>query len=421
MARFFGPVAVIDIETTGIFPFRHDRVIEVAAVVINGDGIIDREFVTLVNPSRDIGPSSIHGLTSEDILHAPQFREIAGHLLDVLDGCIAIAGHNVRFDRQFLECEFSRMEHPLPDCFSLCTLNLAGGGRLADCCNDFGIPFDGVAHHALADARATARLLIKLLADSSQVISNRDDALPILWPKVQRTAKQPMTRDESRRRNAEPPTFLQRLLGRVHEQGSPLASDGSVMAYAALLDRVLEDRRVDDSEADALQDAAVRWGLSGDQIGVVHRDYLKQLAVAAVADGIVTETERRDLNLVSRLLGQDSQNLDAILSEAVAKLVGTRVTSSQAEDSDGSLSGKRVCFTGELQCRRNGSLLSREEAEGFATAAGLTVVDSVTKKLELLVVADPHTLSGKAKKARQYGIRIMHEPVFWRAIGVSVE
>jgi DNA polymerase-3 subunit epsilon len=45
----------------------------------------------------------------------------------------------------------------------------------------------------------------------------------------------------------------------------------------------------------------------------------------------------------------------------------------------------------------------------------------VTKKLDLLVVADPDTQSGKAQKARKYGIRIMHEPVFWKAIGVEVE
>ena len=44
----------------------------------------------------------------------------------------------------------------------------------------------------------------------------------------------------------------------------------------------------------------------------------------------------------------------------------------------------------------------------------------MTKKLDLLVVADPLTQSGKAKKARQYGIRIMHKPVFWRALGLEV-
>jgi hypothetical protein len=36
-------------------------------------------------------------------------------------------------------------------------------------------------------------------------------------------------------------------------------------------------------------------------------------------------------------------------------------------------------------------------------------------------VADPNTQSGKAKKARQYGIRIVHEPVFWRSLGVPID
>src|SRR3990170_6990245 len=128
-----GLIAVIDVETTGLFPFRHDRVIEVAAVVIRGDGGIEREFISLVNPARDIGPSRIHGLTSEDILHAPQFGEIAALLLNALRGSVAIAGHNVRFDRQFLASAFSRLGHPFPDCFSLCTMEMGWGGNLTEC------------------------------------------------------------------------------------------------------------------------------------------------------------------------------------------------------------------------------------------------------------------------------------------------
>jgi len=30
-------------------------------------------------------------------------------------------------------------------------------------------------------------------------------------------------------------------------------------------------------------------------------------------------------------------------------------------------------------------------------------------------------MSTKAKKARQYGVRILAEPVFWRMMGVDVE
>ena len=415
-----GPIAVIDVETTGLFPFRHDRVVEVAAVVVQGDGRIDREFVSLVNPARDIGPSSIHGLTSEDILHAPQFGEIASLLLDVLSGAVAIAAHNVRFDQQFLESEFSRIDCPLPELFSICTMQLAGGGRLTACCGDHGIALEAEAHHALADARATARLLAALLADQPRTVETLCQLSPIQWPTVPRSAKQPITRDESRRRQTEPPTFLQRLLERAHDSGLPIATDGAVMAYTALLDRVLEDRCVDDSEADALLETATRWGLSGDQARMAHRDYLNQLAVAALADGNFTEAERRDLKLVARLLGHDPSRLDEILDDAAAKMVTAPIIPSPAKAAGSGLAGMRVCFTGEMTGSHKGRIISREYAEELATTAGLAVVDSVTKKLDLLVVADPHTQSGKATKARRYGIRIMHEPVFWKALGVEV-
>jgi len=44
-----------------------------------------------------------------------------------------------------------------------------------------------------------------------------------------------------------------------------------------------------------------------------------------------------------------------------------------------------------------------------------------TRKLDLLVLADPDTQFGKAKKARSYGTRLMGEVVFWAALGVSVD
>jgi len=416
-----GPIAIIDVETTGLFPLRHDRVVELAAIVIDGDGRIVREFVSLVNPGRDIGPSSIHGLTAEDVLHAPNFGEIAGLLVDALQGTVAVAGHNVRFDHQFIESEFSRIDAPAPQCFTICTMQLAGGGRLTECCCDYGIALDGQAHHALADARATARLLSILLPDQPRIVEKLSRLMPIQWPAIPSTRKEPITRDESRQRQAEPPTFLQRLIGRMHTGAEPIATEGAVMAYAALLDHVLEDRHVDESESDALVEMAAKWGLSGEQINFAHREYLNQLAIAALADGVVTEAERRDLKSVTRLLGQDKRDLDQVLQEAAAKVASSPSGKPATATPEASLTGKRVCFTGELQCRYNGELIPRELAEELATKAGLIVMDSVTKKLDLLVLADPHSQSGKAKKARQYGIRIMHEPVFWKAIGVAVE
>lgn len=413
-------IAVIDVETTGLFPLRHDRVVEVAVVVMRTDGAIEREFVSLVNPARDIGPSSIHGLTSEDICNAPQFGEIAALVVETLQGVVAIAAHNVRFDRQFLEHEFSRIGSPLPDCHSLCTMQLAGGGRLTKCCEDYGVSLTGDAHHALSDARAAACLLATLIGDQPRTTEDLCKRTPIEWPEIDRTGKSPLTRDEARLRQSETPTFLQRLLKRMEHRVRSNAPDDAVMAYGALLDRMLEDRRVDDVEADALVEMATAWGLTGDQARSAHRDYLYQLSLAAVADGILTDAERRDLKHVARLLGHDQPYLDQMLTATAARLANLSMSRPQSKPADPKLLGKRVCFTGELQCKRDGRLISREAATELASAAGLVVVDSVTKKLDVLVIADSHTQSGKAIKARQYGIRIMHEPVFWKALGIEV-
>jgi DNA polymerase-3 subunit epsilon len=51
----------------------------------------------------------------------------------------------------------------------------------------------------------------------------------------------------------------------------------------------------------------------------------------------------------------------------------------------------------------------------------MVIASNVTRKLDLLVVADPDTQSGKAKKARDYGVRVVADNVFWRMIGVTVD
>jgi NAD-dependent DNA ligase len=60
-------------------------------------------------------------------------------------------------------------------------------------------------------------------------------------------------------------------------------------------------------------------------------------------------------------------------------------------------------------------------AEALAAESGLLVASNVTKKLDLLVVADPGTQSGKARKAREYGVRVLSDAVFWRLAGIAVD
>ena len=46
---------------------------------------------------------------------------------------------------------------------------------------------------------------------------------------------------------------------------------------------------------------------------------------------------------------------------------------------------------------------------------------SVTKKLDILVVADPDSQSEKARKARTYDVRILADRAFWPKLGVQAE
>ena len=210
-------VAVIDVETTGLNPNAHDRIVEVGAVVLSLDGKLLRQFVTLVNPDRDMGPTRIHGLSTRDVLPAPRFGDLAGALVQVLDGTVALAGHNVRFDHSFLAAESGRLGYAFPCGPLLCTNQLAGGGRLSRLCEDYGIQPAGTAHNALSDARATGELLLELLADAARKAAELLRCPPIRWPDIPPHPVTPVTRSDSGRAQAAPRTYLERLLDRMPE------------------------------------------------------------------------------------------------------------------------------------------------------------------------------------------------------------
>lgn len=407
-------IAVVDVETTGLSPWRHDRVVEIAVVLLGGDGEVRREYETLVNPGRDIGPTSIHGITARDVLQAPSFADIAGDLVSLLRSASVLAGHNISFDRNFLIGEFQRLSARFPELPMMCTCRLMGRQSLKACCRELGVALDGTPgsfHSALFDARATAEIITRLLEDDAELLPVGRQ--PIAWPDLAPTRTRPVTRRVARQPRPAP-VFLQRLAARgAHDTE---AASPHLMTYLALLDRVLEDRVIDEDEEAVLLETIDHLGLSAADVSAAHERYLEQLAALALADDVVTDAERRDLETVCNLLGRDIKELDALLQRTRRQLDASSVCPSPTED----LSGKSVCFTGELQSSLHGEPLTRPVAQRLAERAGLVPVNGVTKKLDLLVVADPDTQSGKARKARRYGTRIVAEKAFWRMIGVAV-
>ncbi len=410
-------IAVIDVETTGLSPWRNDRVVEIAVVVISPDGQIQKEYETLVNPNRDLGPTRIHGISAGDVLRAPMFADIAGDVLAILSSASVVAGHNVSFDKNFIVKEYERIGVTIPEIPLLCTCRLFGRNSLEVCCDEQGITFDGTPHRALIDARATARLVSQLYAEDTTLLEKHRIG-NVHWPVVKMTGVPCFTREHAQSMLREPPRFLQRITSKMHHDIETSTSE--MLAYQALIDRILEDRTIDTDEENTLVEAALEWKLSKNQINEAHTTYIHNLAVLALADGVVSDAELRDLHIVARLLGQDPSNIDNVLDAAAAQLAAVKPSETQAA-STGELSGMRVCFTGELRSTIGGQPITRDIAETLAENAGLKVANSVTKKLDILVVADPNTQSGKARKARDYGIRILADTVFWRMIGATVD
>ena len=166
--------AVVDVETSGLST-RHDRVLQVAVVTVDGVGNVLDTWVSLVRPRMPwlfrLGPRRIHGLSRSALRSAPPAQAVFTELAKRLKGATFTA-HNARFDASFLRQGARRAAIELPLTPVLCTLKLsrrldterALSHRLADICQRYGIPLDR-PHDALEDAVATAAVLSHLLRE----------------------------------------------------------------------------------------------------------------------------------------------------------------------------------------------------------------------------------------------------------------
>lgn len=275
-------ISVVDVETTGLSPWGNDRIVEIAVVLMSPDGSIHQEYETLVNPDRDLGPSHLYwhrgGVTAGEILHAPKFPDIAGDVAELLSRTYILAGHNVSFDRNFLIKEYQRMGITMPDLPVLCTCQLLGRSNLAACCKEFDVVFEGEPHRAISDARVTASLVQRLIADNPAILGGFPPSRK-KWPPISPNRTACVSRDHAQQKLQEPPRFLQRILSKIHYDTD--ATTPSVVAYLALVDRILEDRVINVHEETTIVDAVANWGLSIAQVKEAHQTYIHNLAVHA--------------------------------------------------------------------------------------------------------------------------------------------
>ncbi len=409
--------AVVDLETTGLHPAHHHRIVEVAVVQVDDSGTVESEWTTLINPGRDLGPQHVHGVSAADVRNAPTFGDVAGDLAGLLQGRVLVA-HNARFDLTFLQHEFAALGYDVPLAWPATLCTMAAGSRLhpsaprtlVGACLHHGVVLDD-AHQALADARAAANLLRLYLPHGPEIEEWRaatELAWSALWPPIPCTGAKPVLRGSSSQRSRH---FLSRLTDErrgpwttpVHEQ------------YLAVLDRALIDRHLSAREHDELYDIAVRLGFGRADVDALHVGYFTALAATAWADGVLTDDETDQLRAVGRLLeiDADTARAAALAAKAAIHPLGTTTGSRREPASSAGFRlnvGDTVVFTGAM-------VIPRDTWVARAMAAGLVAGANVTKKTALVVAADPDSLSGKARKAADYGIPIVGEEAFARLLG----
>lgn len=417
--------AIIDLETTGFSPKHHHRIIEVGIVRTDWRGNVLFEYGTLVNPQRDVGATDVHGIFPQDVAEAPLFADVVGDIQNALRGAVVVA-HNAPFDLPFLCHECLQADAPLPDILALCTLSLARivspalpCRKLGVLCDHFGVPLEH-AHCALDDARATAALLSVMLASfgepegkvqwdelGARVITSEFSS----WSEIVPSGRQ-FRRSDAAERHREAANGLVELFSRLpaHNDTYNCADE-----YLAFLERALEDREITEDEVESLGEIAHELDMDVDEVREAHHRFLRDLVQAAWADGVITEAERRDIDGVACLLGIDECEYLGMINDVMeGNLASVPASSDCTED----MTGFTVCFTGASNTLIDGKPVSRSRLEEIAAEKGMIVKKGVTQSLDFLVCADPKSMSGKAKKAREYGIRIMAEGAFLRKLGI---
>ena len=180
--------AVFDVETTGLSAAQGDRVVELAAVVLDDQFRVVRLFDSLIRPQRRIPAvvTRVHGISDAHVQQAPTFAELLPELMTCLTGVTHLVAHNATFDLNFLAAEMAYCRLALPATFQkICTMQMARkkavapSARLASVAAALRIPSVPNTHRAIVDASITARVLSLLYQSNSDV----QDAA-IAWPGV---------------------------------------------------------------------------------------------------------------------------------------------------------------------------------------------------------------------------------------------
>ena len=160
---------VLDVETTGLNTST-DEIIEIGAVRFE-NGVEVAEFSELINPGRPLPDKivEITGITTAMLQGQRTLKEAMPDFAKFCEGAVLVA-HNASFDMAFFKRAFELIGHPF-EFTTMDTLALSRNQypnfkshKLGNICKMLNVNLTN-AHRAVHDARATAQVLMKMLAE----------------------------------------------------------------------------------------------------------------------------------------------------------------------------------------------------------------------------------------------------------------
>jgi DNA polymerase-3 subunit epsilon len=176
---------VLDTETTGMDPFKGDRIVEIGAVELIGHLPTGRTLQLYINPEREVPAeaTAVHGITNEFLKGKPIFSQVFAEFLDFIGPDAKLIIHNAEFDMKFINWELKNVGHTgiaaarVLDTLPMARKKFPGSPASLDAlCRRFEIDNSNRTFHgALLDSQLLAEVYLELLGGRQQgfVLENK--------------------------------------------------------------------------------------------------------------------------------------------------------------------------------------------------------------------------------------------------------
>jgi DNA polymerase-3 subunit epsilon len=177
---------VLDTETTGLDPKKGHRIIEIAAIALDGRKVSKQHFHYYLDPEREVDEEAarVHGFTWDMLKGRAKFADIATSFLKFVEGAELMA-HNAPFDMSFINNELRLLglpplENPVVDTLKMAREMHPGKKNGLDAlCSRYEIDnTHRTLHGALLDTELLAEVYFAMTRGQESLLG--DDAAPVV-------------------------------------------------------------------------------------------------------------------------------------------------------------------------------------------------------------------------------------------------